>query len=44
MVVGFDNPAADGGYISVAQAPGLGVDLDEDVIRHFGQTGESFFK
>ena len=43
MVVGFDGPVIDG-YIKVPEAPGLGVELNEDEAREYAQEGEPFFE
>ncbi len=42
MVTGLPNPIIQDGYIAVPETPGLGIDLDEEVIRehlHSGETG-----
>src|SRR5919202_5012592 len=44
MVVGFDGPVIEDGYIKVPQAPGLGVDLNEEVAREYALEGEPFFE
>ncbi|MBA2691010.1 MAG: mandelate racemase/muconate lactonizing enzyme family protein [Rubrobacter sp.] len=43
MVVGFDGPIIKDGYIKVPEAPGLGVDLNEEVAREYARPGEPFF-
>ena len=44
MVVGFNGPVIEDGYIKVPEAPGLGVELNEDVAREYALEGESFFE
>lgn len=43
MVVGFDGPVIEDGHIKVPEAPGLGVELNEEVAREYAREGESFF-
>ena len=43
MVVGFDGPIIEDGYMKVPEAPGLGVDLNEEVAREYARPGEPFF-
>jgi gluconate/galactonate dehydratase len=43
MVVGFDGPVIQGGFITVPDAPGLGVDLNDDLARRYAKEGEPFF-
>lgn len=43
MVTGLDHPVIENGYITVPEAPGLGVELNEDVARQYAKEGEPFF-
>jgi gluconate/galactonate dehydratase len=43
LVVGFDGPVIQNGYITVPNRPGLGVTLNEDLARQYSKEGESFF-
>jgi gluconate/galactonate dehydratase len=43
MVVGFGGPVIEDGYIEVPDAPGLGVELNEDVAREYARESEPFF-
>jgi len=43
MVVGFDGSIIDNGYIKIPEAPGLGVELNEEVARKYARPGEPFF-
>lgn len=43
MVTGIDGPVIQSGYITVPDAPGLGVELNEEVARRYAKPGESFF-
>jgi L-alanine-DL-glutamate epimerase-like enolase superfamily enzyme len=44
MVTGFDGPVIQDGFIKVPQAPGLGVELNEEVAREYALEGEPFFE
>jgi gluconate/galactonate dehydratase len=44
MVTGFDGPVIQDGYIKVPEAPGLGVELNEEVAREYALEGEPFFE
>ena len=44
MAVDFDGPVIQDGYIAVPEAPGLGVELNEDVAREYARKGEPFFE
>ncbi|QYJ16044.1 D-galactonate dehydratase [Rubrobacter xylanophilus DSM 9941] len=43
IATGFDGPIIQDGYIRVPEAPGLGVELDEEVARRYAREGEPFF-
>lgn len=43
MVVGFDGPVIEGGFIRVPEKPGLGVELNEEVARRYARKNEPFF-
>jgi gluconate/galactonate dehydratase len=43
MVVGFDGPVIENGFIRVPEGPGLGVDLNEELARRYTKRGEPFF-
>ena len=43
LVVGVDGPIIRDGYVTVPDAPGIGVDLDLDRCREFALKGEPFF-
>lgn len=43
MVTGSDGPIIKDGYIEVPEAPGLGVELNEEVAREYARPGEPFF-
>lgn len=42
-VRGIDNPIIKDGFITVPEAPGLGIDLNEEVVRAHLVPGESYF-
>jgi L-alanine-DL-glutamate epimerase-like enolase superfamily enzyme len=42
-VAGIDHPIIKGGFINVPEAPGLGIDLNEEVVRRHIVPGEDFF-
>ncbi len=43
MVVGIDHPIIQDGFITVPDAPGLGVELNEELARRYAKPGELFF-
>lgn len=43
MISGFDGPIIRDGFIRVPEAPGLGVELNEEVARRYARPGEPFF-
>ena len=43
MVVGFDGAVIQDGFIRVPEAPGLGVELNEEIAREYARPGEPFF-
>ncbi|GAC1446034.1 MAG: mandelate racemase/muconate lactonizing enzyme family protein [Chloroflexota bacterium] len=43
LVTGLNGPVIKDGYISVPDAPGLGVELNEDLARQYAKDGEPFF-
>lgn len=43
LVLGADGPLIRDGFITVPDAPGLGVELDEAVARRYAKPGEPFF-
>ncbi len=43
MVTGVDGPVIRDGYVSVPDAPGLGVELNEELARRYAKAGEPFF-
>jgi L-alanine-DL-glutamate epimerase-like enolase superfamily enzyme len=43
LALGWDGPVIDRGRIRVPEAPGLGVELNLDVARHYARAGEPFF-
>jgi len=44
MVTGLDGPIIQDGFIKVPEAPGLGVELNEEVAREYALEGEPFFE
>jgi L-alanine-DL-glutamate epimerase-like enolase superfamily enzyme len=44
MVIGIEGPIMEEGYIKVPEAPGLGVELNEEVAREYAREGEPFFE
>jgi L-alanine-DL-glutamate epimerase-like enolase superfamily enzyme len=44
MVTGFDGPVIEDGFIKGPEAPGLGVELNEEVAREYALEGEPFFE
>ena len=43
IAVGVDGPLIDEGFITVPTAPGLGIELNDDVARRYAAHGEPFF-
>ncbi len=43
LAVGCQKPIIRGGYIHLSEAPGLGVDLNEETARKYAKPGEPFF-
>jgi gluconate/galactonate dehydratase len=43
LATGLDRPVIEAGHIVVPDAPGLGVELDEEVARRYAKPGEPFF-
>jgi len=43
LVTGVDKPIVEDGYVAVPEAPGLGVELNEDVVREHLVDGAEFF-
>ena len=43
LVTGFDGPIVQGGYVTVPEKPGLGVELNEDVVKKYLIKGEKLF-
>lgn len=43
MVTGFEGGIIKDGYITVPDAPGIGVELNEEVARRYARPGEPFF-
>jgi len=43
MAAGLGHPIIEDGYITVPEAPGLGVTLNEDLARQYAKPGEPFF-
>lgn len=43
MVTGTDGDVIQNGYITVPDAPGIGVELNEEVAREYARPGEPFF-
>jgi L-alanine-DL-glutamate epimerase-like enolase superfamily enzyme len=44
MVEGMTKPIIQNGFITLPEAPGLGVTLNEDVARRYARKGEPFFE
>jgi len=44
VVTGFDGPVIEDGYVKVPEAPGLGIELNEEVAREYARPGEPFFE
>jgi L-alanine-DL-glutamate epimerase-like enolase superfamily enzyme len=43
LAVGLDHPVIERGRIRVPEAPGLGVELNEELAREYARPGEPFF-
>jgi L-alanine-DL-glutamate epimerase-like enolase superfamily enzyme len=43
LVTGIEKPIVQGGYVKVPESPGLGVELNDDVVREFLVEGEELF-
>ena len=43
LAAGRDRPVIEDGWITVTEAPGIGVELDEAVARRYAKPGEPFF-
>jgi L-alanine-DL-glutamate epimerase-like enolase superfamily enzyme len=43
LVKGIDKPIVKDGYVTVPDTPGLGVELNEDVIKEHLRKGEKYF-
>ncbi len=43
LVTGIDKPFVQNGYVKVPENPGIGVELDEEVVREFLVEGEELF-
>ena len=43
LVTGLDKPLVQGGFVFVPDRPGLGIDLNEDVVRAHLAPEEKFF-
>ena len=43
LVTGIDKPIVEDGYVTVPETPGLGVELNEDVVREHLEDGAGFF-
>ncbi len=43
LALGGTHPLIQDGYITVPDAPGLGIELNEDVARQYAREGEAFF-
>jgi L-alanine-DL-glutamate epimerase-like enolase superfamily enzyme len=43
MVVGFDGPVIQEGYVKVPEGPGLGVELNEEMASEYARESEPFF-
>ena len=45
MVTGLPNPIIQNGFIDVPEAPGLGIDLNEDIVReHLDPQDPGYFE
>lgn len=43
LVTGIEKPIVQNGYVKVPERPGIGVELNEDVVKEFLVEGEKFF-
>lgn len=43
LVTGIEKPIVQNGYVKVPEKPGIGVELNEDVVKEFLVEGEKFF-
>ncbi|MFY0650705.1 MAG: mandelate racemase/muconate lactonizing enzyme family protein [Cyclobacteriaceae bacterium] len=43
LVTGFDGPIVKDGYVTVPEKPGIGVELNEDMVKKYLIKGEKFF-
>jgi L-alanine-DL-glutamate epimerase-like enolase superfamily enzyme len=43
MVVGLGHPVIEAGYVTVPDGPGLGVELNEELVRTYAKEGEGLF-
>ena len=43
LVTGLDKPMVKDGYVSVPEKPGIGVELNEEVVKEHLQKGEELF-
>ena len=43
LVTGIDKPFLKDGYVTVPEKPGVGVELNEDVVKEHLKKGEKFF-
>ncbi len=43
LVTGFDGPIVEKGYVKVPEKPGIGVDLDEEMVKKYLVQGEELF-
>ena len=43
LVTGFDGPIVKDGYVTVPEKPGIGVELNEEVVKKYLIEGEKFF-
>jgi L-alanine-DL-glutamate epimerase-like enolase superfamily enzyme len=43
LVTGIDGPMVEGGYVKVPEKPGVGVELNEEVVKEHLREGEEFF-
>ncbi|MFP5204861.1 MAG: enolase C-terminal domain-like protein, partial [Acidobacteriota bacterium] len=43
LVTGIDKPIVNRGYIAVPEKPGLGIELNEDVVRQHLMPGTEYF-
>ena len=43
LVTGVEKPIVQDGYVKVPETPGIGVELNEDVVKEFLVEGEKLF-